>query len=118
MRVEARRRSPLALEVATAILFLLFLFPILLVLINSGKDSFTITSEPLALPGDFLQIFRNMASIWADEDVRYGSSFYSSVVISAFSLRSPSRSSCCRWCRGSGRSTTRSGSDCFEPTPA
>ena len=86
MSVEESTKNSVVLEVVTALLFLFFLFPIFLVLINSGKDSFAITSKPLSFPTEILQIFRNMASIWTDENVRYGSSFGASVIISASSL--------------------------------
>ena len=83
---EIRRSSTIAIEIATAFLSLLFLFPIFLVLINAGKNSFIITANPLSLPDDWLQIFRNMGSIWVDPNLRYGSSFFASIIITVFSL--------------------------------
>jgi raffinose/stachyose/melibiose transport system permease protein len=86
MTVSERPKGIIIIEIITIILFIIFLFPIFIVLINSGKDPFTITSEPLSMPGNFLRIFTNMGRIWTDPNVRYGSSFYSSVIITTFSL--------------------------------
>lgn len=80
------RKKPLLLEVITAFLFVLFLMPIFIVVINAGKDSFAITANPLSLPEDWLQIFRNIATIWTDPNLRYGSSFFASSAITILSL--------------------------------
>jgi raffinose/stachyose/melibiose transport system permease protein len=76
----------LAPEILAVLLFLVFLFPFFIVLINSGKAPFDITNKPLALPSDWLKIPQNMASIWTSPNVRYSSSFASSVIITVVSL--------------------------------
>ena len=73
---EMKRGTTIATEIITAFLFLIFLFPIFLVLINAGKNPFAITANPLSLPEDWFQVFRNMAIIWSDPNLRYGSSFF------------------------------------------
>ncbi|WP_081942074.1 carbohydrate ABC transporter permease [Spirochaeta lutea] len=84
---ETRAKTGLiGLEIITALLFLVTLFPIFLVLINSGKTAFSVTASPLTLPEDWLQIFRNMKTIWVDPNIQYGSSFYSSLLITVFSV--------------------------------
>ncbi len=83
---EIKRSTTVSLEVITIILFLIFLFPIFLVVINAGKDTFAITSNPLSLPSNWFQVFRNMGIIWLDPNLRYGSSFFSSILITVFSL--------------------------------
>ena len=76
----------LGAEVGAVVLFLLVLFPFFIVLVNSGKGPFAITQNPLALPSDWMQILRNIATIWTSPNVQYSSSFVSSVVITAASL--------------------------------
>ncbi len=83
---EIKRSTTISLEIITVILFLIFLFPIFLVVINAGKDTFAITANPLSLPEDWFQVFRNMGIIWLDPNLRYGSSFFSSILITVFSL--------------------------------
>jgi raffinose/stachyose/melibiose transport system permease protein len=73
-------------EVATLVLFIAFLFPFFLVLINSAKTAFEVTQYPLALPGDWGNILENTMTIWNSENIRYPASLYSSFVITALSL--------------------------------
>jgi raffinose/stachyose/melibiose transport system permease protein len=73
-------------EVATLILFIAFLFPFLLVLINSAKTAFEVTQYPLAMPDDWGNILKNTVTIWTSDNIRYPASLYSSFVITAVSL--------------------------------
>jgi raffinose/stachyose/melibiose transport system permease protein len=73
-------------EIVGLALFLVVLFPFFIVLVNSGKAPFAITQSPLALPTDWMQILRNIATIWTSPNVQYSSSFVSSVVITTVSL--------------------------------
>jgi raffinose/stachyose/melibiose transport system permease protein len=75
-----------ALEVLAVALFLAFLFPFFIVLINSAKTPFEITQNPLAMPSQWGKIFTNIADIWTSVNVRYSSSFVSSVIITVVSL--------------------------------
>ena len=79
-------RRPIALEIITALLFLAFLFPFFIVLINSAKDAFQITINPLGMPEDWTQIGRNMVGIWTNGNIRYPGSFRSSIIITVVSL--------------------------------
>lgn len=81
-----RKLGLLVAEIITALAFLLFLFPFLLVLINSAKTSFEITQFPLSWPEDWGNIFKNTVRIWTSESVRYPSSLLSSALITALSL--------------------------------
>lgn len=76
----------IALELITALLFLAFLFPFFIVLINSAKDAFQITINPLGMPEDWTQIGRNMVGIWTNGNIRYPGSFRSSIIITVVSL--------------------------------
>jgi raffinose/stachyose/melibiose transport system permease protein len=73
-------------EVATLILFIAFLFPFFLVLINSAKTAFEVTQYPLSMPADWGNIIKNTVTIWTSDNIRYPASLYSSFVITAISL--------------------------------
>ena len=83
-----KRRSArlVAPEVLAVVLFLIFLFPFFIVLINSAKTPFEITQNPLHLPSDWTKILQNIAAIWTSPNVQYSSSFLSSVIITVVSL--------------------------------
>lgn len=81
-----RRTGLVALEVLAVVLFLLFLFPFFIVVVNSAKTPFEITQSPLSLPSAWLKILQNMASIWTSVNIQYSSSFASSVIITVASL--------------------------------
>jgi raffinose/stachyose/melibiose transport system permease protein len=82
-RYSARLLAP---EVLAILLFLVFLFPFFIVVVNAGKSPFEITQSPLTLPTDWLKIFQNMYTIWTSVNVQYSSSFLSSVIITVVSL--------------------------------
>jgi raffinose/stachyose/melibiose transport system permease protein len=85
--VSTRRAARLlAPEIVGILLFVVFLFPFFIVLINSAKDSFEITQNPLSFPSDWAKIAKNMVTIWTSPNVQYSSSFMSSVIITVFSL--------------------------------
>ena len=86
MRSREWSRRLLAPEVLAIALFLVFLFPFFIVLINSAKTPFEITQHPLRLPSDWMKILENIATIWTSPNVQYSSSFFSSVIITAVSL--------------------------------
>lgn len=81
-----RSSGAIATEIVTAIIFLLFMFPFLLVFINSAKTSFEVTQYPLALPTRWGSLVDNIVNIWTSESVRYPSSLLSSTIITAVSL--------------------------------
>jgi raffinose/stachyose/melibiose transport system permease protein len=83
---RAWSRRLVAPEVVAVLLFLLFLFPFFIVLINSAKAPFEITQNPLRLPGDWSKIIQNVVTIWTSPNVQYSSSFVSSVIITVASL--------------------------------
>jgi raffinose/stachyose/melibiose transport system permease protein len=78
--------ASIGLEILAIVLFLLFLFPFFIVVINSAKGPFEITQNPLSLPTNWLKIFQNMATIWTSVNVQYSSSFVSSIIITVSSL--------------------------------
>jgi len=71
---------------ATFLLFMLFMAPFYLVIINSAKTAFEVTQYPLALPDQWSNIGRNIAAIWNNPNIRYPASLLSSFIITAVSL--------------------------------
>ena len=74
------------LEIITFILFVLYLFPFFIVIVNSAKTAFDITQAPMSFPSDWSVIVKNMQTIWTSDNIRYQSSFISSIIITFFSL--------------------------------
>lgn len=68
------------------LLLIVFLYPFVIVVINSAKDAFSVTQYPMRLPERWGQLFTNMAAIWTNPNIRYSSSFFSSLFITAVSL--------------------------------
>ncbi len=83
-----KKRHPrlVAPEILAVVLFLLFLFPFFIVVVNAAKTPFEITQSPLTLPAEWKKILENMWSIWTSVNVHYSSSFLSSVIITVASL--------------------------------
>jgi raffinose/stachyose/melibiose transport system permease protein len=85
--VKNRRTRILpAPEILAFVLFLLFLFPFFIVVVNSAKAPFEITQSPLSLPTDWMKILSNIYTIWTSANVQYSSSFLSSLIITVSSL--------------------------------
>ena len=85
--MKTRRIARLAApEILAIVLFLLFLFPFFIVVVNSAKTPFEITQNPLTLPAQWGKILQNMVTIWTSVNVQYSSSFLSSVIITVASL--------------------------------
>jgi len=73
-------------EIFTLLMFIVFLFPFVLVFINSAKTAFEVTQFPLAMPDQWSNIFKNIASIWTSPNIRYPASLFSSFFITVLSL--------------------------------
>jgi raffinose/stachyose/melibiose transport system permease protein len=74
------------LEAIGFLLFVAVLFPFFIVFISSAKDPFEITQHPLALPADWSNLPKNLVYIWTDDNIRYQSSFFASLLVTAGSL--------------------------------
>ena len=70
----------------TFVLFLLTMFPFFIVVVNSAKASLEIITDPLGFPKNWAQLGANVKFIWTNPSIRYGSSVFSSVVITLGSL--------------------------------
>jgi len=84
--VNAKKICALALELLALAMFLAFLFPFFLVLINSAKTAFEVTQYPLVMPADWGNIVKNVVTIWTSDNIRYPASLVSSVIITVVSL--------------------------------
>lgn len=75
-----------ALEFLTVLLFLLFMFPFALVVLNSAKTSREIIFNAVAWPADWGQLFKNVSLIFRNPTVDYLGAFVDSTIITALSL--------------------------------
>ena len=74
------------LEAVAILLFLIYMLPFLLVMINSAKPSLKIIMDPLAFPENPTQFVTNVKTVMNSPNVRYVSSFISSIVITVTSV--------------------------------
>ncbi len=74
------------MEAFTIVLMLIFLFPFVLVVINSAKKSSEIVISPISLPTEWAQILTNMNNVINNQNFSYWNSFISSVIITLVSL--------------------------------
>lgn len=81
-----KKRNSIILEIVAIVLFLIYMIPFAIVLINSSKPSLKIIMDPLALPEDFGQLIDNIKTVVTSPNVRYPSSFASSLVITVASV--------------------------------
>lgn len=83
---SSKRMGRLLLEIVTIVLFLLFMFPFGMVVLNSAKTSREIIFNAIALPSDWGQLFTNVSLIFSNPTVDYLGAFLDSALISFFSL--------------------------------
>ena len=76
----------LLLEVIAIILFIIYMLPFALVIINSSKPSLKIIMDPLALPSTPSQLITNIKLVLESSNVRYASSFLSTLIITVVSV--------------------------------
>ena len=73
-------------EALTFLLFLLFMVPFVMVVLNAAKASAEIIRNPVGWPADWSRLFENIGTIVTSPNVRYVPSFLSSLVITTLSL--------------------------------
>ncbi len=81
-----KNKKLFGLEIVTSLVFLVFMFPFMILIMNSAKDAFSITQYPMAMPENWGMIFTNIKTIWNSSNIRYPSSFMYSVSITVISL--------------------------------
>ncbi len=74
------------LEMITIVLFLLFMFPFGMVVLNSAKTSKEIIFNAIAAPASWHQLLVNVSLIFSNPTVDYPGAFVDSTVITAVSL--------------------------------
>jgi len=74
------------LEVIAILIFILYMLPFVLVIINSSKPSLKIIMDPLALPENPSQLIANIKTVLDSPNVLYASSFASSFIITIGSV--------------------------------
>jgi raffinose/stachyose/melibiose transport system permease protein len=80
-----KRRNNI-ISVLVVIIAILFLVPLFMVLINSSKDNNSIIQSPLAMPANWSLLWKNITTIWVNENVGYPRALFSSVLITVVSL--------------------------------
>jgi raffinose/stachyose/melibiose transport system permease protein len=80
------RVGPVILEVFGTLLFLLFMTPFLMVLLNSAKTAKEIIYNPIALPTNWAQLFTNINAIFKNQTTDYIGAFIDSFIITVLSL--------------------------------
>lgn len=73
-------------EILVMALFLLFMVPFFLVVLNSAKSSAEIINSPIAGPNDWGRLFQNAATIFNHPTVQYTKAFLNSLLITVLSL--------------------------------
>jgi raffinose/stachyose/melibiose transport system permease protein len=74
------------LEAVAIIVFLVYMLPFFLILINSSKPSLKIIMDPLAFPDSPSQLIKNIKTVFGSSNVRYVSSFFSTIIITVVSV--------------------------------
>jgi len=80
-----RKLKAIGIESVAIILFLVYMIPFFLILINAAKPTLQILVDPLALPERFTLLFENIAEVYNSPNVRYPSAFVSSTIITVVS---------------------------------
>ncbi|NLB91266.1 MAG: carbohydrate ABC transporter permease [Clostridiales bacterium] len=83
---NSRKIGLILLEILAVVLFLLFMVPFFIVLINSAKTDKEIINNVIALPSDWTQLGRNISAIFNESSVRYVKAFVDSTVVTFGSL--------------------------------
>jgi raffinose/stachyose/melibiose transport system permease protein len=81
-----KRQNTAILEAVAILFFLLFMLPFALVIINSSKPSLKIIMDPLAFPESPAQLITNIKTVIESPNVRYVSSFFSTLIITTASV--------------------------------
>lgn len=81
-----KARRIFILEIIAVVLFLVYMVPFAIVLINSSKPTPQIIMNPISFPENPSQLFKNIKTVWSSPDIRYASSFFSSIVITVISV--------------------------------
>ena len=76
----------IALEIVTLLLFILFMMPVVIVVLNSMRTNTEIINQPVGLPADPGQFFVNLRDIWTNPTFNFLAALRDSVIITVLSL--------------------------------
>lgn len=77
------------LESLAILLFIVFFFPLVIMVINSFKEnSFLVTDDPLAWTGSFAAFWANVTEVWTSPNTQFQAAFMNSAIITILSLAS------------------------------
>lgn len=83
---EKRGIAILLLEILAVVLFIIFMLPFFLVIINAAKTAKDIIISPVSLPANWGQLFTNITTIFNNPSTDYLGAFVDSVIITVLSL--------------------------------
>ena len=83
---ERRSVGQIIAEVLVMLLFIIFMLPFVIVLINAAKPAKAIVFNPIALPSDWGQIVTNISAIFNNPTVDYFGAFVDSLIITVIAL--------------------------------
>jgi raffinose/stachyose/melibiose transport system permease protein len=81
-----KKTGLILLEIFTPLLFILFMLPFLMVILNSAKTAKEIIYSPVSLPGNWRQMVTNVTAIINNPSTDYVGAFVDSVIITVVSL--------------------------------
>ena len=74
------------LEIVTLLLFILFMMPFVIVVLNSMRTNAEIINEPVGLPQNVGQLWTNISDVWNNPNFNFLSALKDSVIITVLSL--------------------------------
>jgi raffinose/stachyose/melibiose transport system permease protein len=84
--MKEKKHISVILFIIANLLLILYMLPFVLVIINSAKPSLKIIMDPLALPEKPSLLFANIKTIFENQNIRFGSSFFSTILITVVSV--------------------------------
>jgi raffinose/stachyose/melibiose transport system permease protein len=84
--MKEKKHTRVLLFIIANLLLILYMLPFVLVIINSAKPSLKIIMDPLALPEKPSLLFANIKTIFENPNIRFGSSFFSTIAITVSSV--------------------------------
>ena len=88
-RVAGSKPHPgrrIVLEIVTCLLFILFMMPFVIVVLNSMRTNAEIINSPVGWPEDAGKLFLNVKSVWENPTFNFLSALRDSVIITVLSL--------------------------------
>lgn len=84
--LNRQKRTILILSIITFIVFVLYMVPFMMVILNSAKTSAEIMNNPISMPNDWGQLITNVRKIFESPITDYVGAFFDSLIITVSSL--------------------------------